>query len=225
MTPEQYEAWYSTPRGRWIADAEYRLLREAQSATAGSSVLDVGCGTGHFSRRLVQDGFIVTGIDADVDMIRYAAAQGGDVIYRIADACALPFPDHSFDAVVAITSLCFIREQQRAVAEMLRVARSRIALGLLNRHSLLYQLKGRRGGSGAYRGAQWHTVREARRLLSECNAHKIAVRSAIFVPGGGAMARVLENTIPSRLPLGGFLLATGIPTRSISESQRSHQCE
>lgn len=211
MTPEIYDAWYRTLRGRWIAHAEYRLLHDALRAVPGRSVLDVGCGTGYFARRLANDGFIVTGIDPDVDMIRYAAAQGGDVTYRIADARTLPFPDRSFDAVVAITSLCFIHDQQRAVAEMLRVARGHIALGLLNQHSLLYQRKGRHGGSGAYRGAHWHTVHEVRHLLSECNAHNIVIRSANFVPGGGVIARILEGAIPSRIPFGGFLLATGVP--------------
>ena len=209
MTPETYDAWYHTPRGRWIADTEYRLLRDGLRAAPGSSVLDVGCGTGHFTRRLAQDGLIVTGIDPDADMLRYAAAQGGDVTYRVADARALPFPDRSFDYIVAITSLCFIHEQQRAVAEILRVARVRIALGLLNRHSLLYQRKGRHGGAGAYRGAHWHTAREARQLLSACDVRNIVVRSAIFVPGGGGIAKVLERAIPGHLPLGGFLLVTG----------------
>lgn len=209
MTPETYESWYRTPRGRWIADTEYRLLRDRLRAAPGSSILDVGCGTGYFTRRLAKEGFMATGIDPDADMIRYAAAQGGNVTYHVADACALPFPDSSFDQVIAITSLCFIRERQRAVAEMLRVARVRITLGLLNRHSLLYQRKGQHGGSGAYRGAHWHTAREARRLLSACNVCNIVVRSAIFVPGGGGVAKVLERAIPGHLPLGGFLLATG----------------
>lgn len=26
MTPEQYDAWYSSPRGRWIGELEFRLL-------------------------------------------------------------------------------------------------------------------------------------------------------------------------------------------------------
>lgn len=209
MTPETYDAWYHTPRGGWIADVEYRLLRDHLRAARGASVLDVGCGTGHFTRRLAQDGFVVTGIDPDADMIRYAAAQGGGVIYRVADARALPFPARSFDLVIAITSLCFIHQQQLAVAEMSRVARVRVALGLLNRHSLLYQRKGRYGGAGAYGGAHWHTPRAARRLLCEINVHSIEIRSALYFPSGGMLARVVERVIPARLPLGGFLLACG----------------
>ena len=27
MQPEQYEAWYATPRGAWIGEEEYCLLR------------------------------------------------------------------------------------------------------------------------------------------------------------------------------------------------------
>ena len=75
MTPESYDAWYHMPRGRWIADAEYRLLRDGLRASPGSSVLDVGCGTGYFTRRFAADGFVTTGIDPDAGMLRYAAAQ------------------------------------------------------------------------------------------------------------------------------------------------------
>lgn len=209
MTPESYDAWYRTPRGRWIADTEYRLLCDGLRASPGCSILDVGCGTGHFARRLANDGFRVTGIDSDADMLRYAAAQDGGVTYSVADASALPFPPRSFDYVVAIASLCFIREQQHAVAEMQRVACVRIALGLLNRHSLLYQQKGRHGGADAYRGAHWHTAHEARRLLKAVGVHNIEVRSAIYIPGGETVAKLVERIIPACLPLGGFLLTTG----------------
>lgn len=209
LVPDDYDAWYHTPRGRWIADTEYRLLRDGLRAAPGCSVLDVGCGTGYFTRRLANDGFIVTGVDLDADMIRYAAAQGGNVVYRVADARALPFPDRSFDYIVAITSLCFIHEQQQAVAEMRRVVRVRIALGLLNRRSLLYQRKGRHGGAGAYCGAHWHTAREARCLMREVDFHNIDVRSAIYLPGGGRVAKLVERAIPARISLGGFLLTSG----------------
>ncbi len=209
MTPDDYDAWYGTPRGVWIGSAEYQLLRRELGAQSGATVLDVGCGTGYFTRRLANDGFVVTGIDPDAGMVHYAAAQGSAAGYQIADARALPFADRSFDHVIAITSLCFIGEQQRAVAEMLRVARISVALGVLNRHSLLHIQKSRHGGSGAYRGAHWHTAREARELLRACGARKIIVRSAVFAPGGGWAARVLARTLPESIPLGGFLLVTG----------------
>ena len=210
MTPAEYDAWYRTPRGSWIGDTEYRLLREALVLPPGASVLDVGCGTGYFTRRLASDGFDVTGVDASAEMIDYARSHGtGRERYVIDDARHLPFPDRHFDSCVAITSLCFIREQEQALAEMVRVTRRRIVLGLLNRHSLLYRRKGRHGGRGAYHGARWHTARAARALLVRATLKNITVRSAIYLPSGGVAAKCMESAVPQSLLFGGFLLAMG----------------
>ena len=92
---------------------------------------------------------------------------------------------------------------------MLRVTRWRFAIGLLNRHSLLYLQKGRRGGRGAYRGARWHSVTEAKALFAAMPARDLALSTAVFLPGGGARARLLERWLPHRLPLGAFLVVAG----------------
>lgn len=210
MSPEEYDAWYRTPRGSWIGETEYRLLREALVLPPGASVLDVGCGTGYFTRRLASDGFDVSGVDASTEMIGYARSHGtGRERYVIDDARRLPFPDRRFDSCVAITSLCFIREQEQALAEMVRVTRRRIVLGLLNRHSLLYWQKGRHGGRGAYHGARWHSARAARALLVHANLQNIDIRSAIYLPSGNGVARAMEHVVPQSLLFGGFLLVTG----------------
>lgn len=210
MTPSEYDAWYRTPRGSWIGETEYRLLRETLVSPRGAVVLDVGCGTGYFTRRLASEGFEVTGVDASAEMIHYARSQDrhGEQ-YTVGDARRLPFPDRHFDLCVAITSLCFIREQEQALREMVRVTRRRIALGLLNRHSLLYWRKGRHGGHGAYRGAHWHTAREASSLLAGASLRHVVARSAICLPGGGTVARFVEKVMPSGLLFGGFLLVAG----------------
>jgi len=100
-------------------------------------------------------------------------------------------------------------EQEQALVEIVRVTRRRIALGLLNRHSLLYWQKGRNGGRGAYRGARWHTVYEARALLVRANLQNVVITSAIYLTGGGVVARCIESVAPQSLILGGFLLAVG----------------
>ena len=64
MQPAEYEAWYHTARGAWIAGLEFSLLTRLLRPTAGESLLDAGCGTGHFSRRFRQAGLEVTGIDS-----------------------------------------------------------------------------------------------------------------------------------------------------------------
>ena len=46
MNPADYEAWYHTPRGRWIGETEYALAARQLAPQAGDSLLDIGCGIG-----------------------------------------------------------------------------------------------------------------------------------------------------------------------------------
>jgi hypothetical protein len=98
------------------------------------------------------------------------------------------------------------------VAEIVRVARRRFAIGWLNRASLLYWQKGRHGGSGAYRGARWHAAREVRAMFSGLPVRNLTLRSAIFLPSGTGWATRVEQGMPSALPWGGLLLAAGEKT-------------
>jgi len=214
LTPEQYDAWYRTARGAWIGEIEYRLLRTLLAPAPGETLLDVGCGTGYFTRRFAFDGNAVTGLDSDSSMLRFARAHNAkDERYVLGDARALPFKDREFDYCVSVTALCFIREQAVALAEMFRVARRRLVLGLLNRRSLLYLQKGRSGGAGAYRGAHWHTAREVRELFSRWPGAQPELRFGVFLPSGGLLARAVELAAPARMPLGAFLAVAASSSR------------
>lgn len=92
---------------------------------------------------------------------------------------------------------------------MVRVTRRRIVLGRLNRHSLLYWQKGRRGGRGAYYGVCWHTARAAHTLLVHANLQNIDIRSAIYLSRGNGVARTMEYVVPQSRLFGGFLLVAG----------------
>lgn len=210
-TAQQYDAWYYTSRGAWIGEIEFRLLRELLRAERGKSLLDVGCGTGYFTRRFVGEADLQTvGLDRNAPWLNFARAHGaGSERYCLGSAESLPFADRSFDYSVSVTALCFVEDTRRAIEQMLRVTRTRFAIGLLNRHSLLYLQKGRAGGSGAYRGARWHTGLEIRMLLEGLPAANLRVRSAVFLAGGGPFARSVERLIPYRLLLGSFVVIAG----------------
>jgi SAM-dependent methyltransferase len=209
MQPEQYEAWYMTRRGAWIGEEEYRLIASLLATRAGETLLDVGCGTGYFTRRFAADttdGNVVAA-DIDPDMLRFADGHSAHSIDFVeADARKLPFGDRSFDLVVSVTALCFIREEQQALREMLRVARRRVVLGLLNRHSLLYLAKGRGGGRGGYRGAHWHTPTEALHLFDGLPVRHAGLNTAITITSGMRWNRHLEPLLHRWLPgYGGFI--------------------
>ena len=210
----RYDAWYRTPRGRWIGDAEFSLLAEMLRPRTGETLLDVGCGTGYFTRRFAREAdTLATGLDPNLSWVGFAQAHAvAGQVCTAGRAEALPFPDRHFDLTLSVTALCFIDDQRQALREMLRVTRSRFVLGLLNRHSLLYLKKGRHGGVGDYHGAQWHTTREIRFLLDGMPVHAVKLRSAIFLPGGGWIARKLEAHLSNKCLLGGFLVASGYVT-------------
>ena len=200
-----YDAWYQTPRGRWIGECEYRLLRKLLAYPSNASLLDVGCGTGYFSRRFSQGGLSVIGIDADLATLGFAQSQHGDIHYIQGNALALPFPDNAFECSMAVTSLCFVDDPLPALREMWRVTRQSLVLGLLNRHSLLYRKK---LGQGGYAGARWDTAGTVLNAwvpgLSP-SPEKVELRSAVFLPRGTGMAKRVEQWLPDTLRLGGFL--------------------
>lgn len=203
--PAGYDAWYRTPRGRWIGDVEFELLMQLLRPVPGDMLLDVGCGSGYFSRRFAGAGLAVTGLDPDERMLSFARAQGDTITCLRGDALALPFADGSFDHCAAVTSLCFVADPIQALREMLRVARRSVVLGLLNRHSILYRQKHEEGG---YRGARWNSITDVRRWIAEINlALQTEIRTALFFPDGNPLARFAEQCLSNRLPWGGFLAA------------------
>ena len=75
MKPADYDAWYDTARGAWIGTTEYALARRELTAHAGETLLDVGCGTGWFTRRFAADGAITTGLDPNPQWLAYARTR------------------------------------------------------------------------------------------------------------------------------------------------------
>jgi len=210
MDAQTYDAWYETPRGKWIGQCEAALVLGNLSPHSKESILDVGCGTGYFTRTLAAalDGN-ATGADINPDWVKYARSRDQKASYAVADALALPFGDGAFDLVMSITALCFMSDVKRAVSEMLRVTRRRFAIGCLNKHSLLYLQKGRHGGQGGYRGAHWHTAKEIRQLFYSLPIQNLQVFTVVQIPNGGWCARRLETRWMSALPFGAFIVVAG----------------
>jgi SAM-dependent methyltransferase len=200
--PAGYEAWYDSPRGRWMGEREAAALLRLGGLREGMSVLDAGCGSGFFTRHFAAVGAAVVGLDRDSGMLAYARQRDARPPYVQGDLLALPFADRSFDVAAAVTSLCFVADERRALGELIRVARRAVVLGLLHRHSLLYLLKRGRGG---YAGARWHTRDEIERLARGFPAvQAVIVESLLFWPGGAGLGRLLER-MPGLSDFGAFM--------------------
>lgn len=118
---------YELQMGRWSKRLAPHFIRYAE-LSRGGSVLDVGCGTGRLTFALANEPGItsVTGIDFSPVYIAHATRQNSDarIRFETGDACALAFPDATFDHSLSQLVLHFIPDPQRAVAEMRRVTRA-----------------------------------------------------------------------------------------------------
>ena len=82
-------------------EATYRFLGD-HAGSAGSAVLDGGCGPGSYCGRFLSEGFRVTGIDLDPKMIDSAAAAYPAGEFRCMDIAALASLKSSFQLVYSI---------------------------------------------------------------------------------------------------------------------------
>lgn len=209
----RYEAWYATPAGCAMANAEEAVLGEMLGLLPGArSLLEVGCGTGHFARWFAAQGLRVVGLDASPAMLAVACERDGGRDYVLGSAGQLPFADHSFDIVAFITSLEFVADAAGALREANRVARDGMLLGVLNLASPLGV--GRKARAlyrpTPYRVARFYTPWELagliRRTLSG-KACSVRWQTALWPRWVPAVVR--------HLPCGGFIgVAVTRTTRS-----------
>ena len=190
-----YEEWYQTT-GRRADRLEKALLERLLAGFPARTLLEVGCGTGHFSRWFTDQGLQVVALDRSLPMLTEATGRGG-LPYLLGDALALPFADDSFDLVSLITTLEFLPDPSQALVEAFRVARLGLLLGVLNRHSLLGRQLKAKGGP----------VWEAARLFTPAELNRLVQRAA-----AGAQVHVAWRTTlwpiwgrPLPLPWGGFI--------------------
>lgn len=200
---ESYDDWYATPKGSRIARAEDALLGQLLASFQGvHSALDIGCGTGHFTRWLASQGLEATGLDPSAAMLAVARERSPGIHYLQGTAEALPFADRSFDLAAFVTSLEFVADQERALLEAARVAHRGLLLGVLNLASPLgvYRKALSRFRPSRYRHARfftpWGLERWARRLLVDW-MERVTVRTTVW-------PRIMPLGA-SRLPFGAFI--------------------
>ena len=92
----------------------------------GMSVLELGCGTGYFTRELARSGADIIAVDVSPELLEMARADcsAKNVRYEIQNACALSYPDAAFHSVVGSSVLHHL-EIKEAVREIHRVLKPR----------------------------------------------------------------------------------------------------
>ncbi|MEC8814893.1 MAG: ubiquinone/menaquinone biosynthesis methyltransferase [Actinomycetota bacterium] len=154
---------------RWRQRAVLRL-----GLPAGSTVLDLACGTGDLCRDLETAGHQVVGIDLSWGMLS-AATTDAPLVH--ADALRLPVADQSVDGITCGFALRNLTALEPFLAELVRVLRPRGRIALLEvdrpRSPAL------RLGHGIYFG---RVVPFIGGLLSDRSAYRYLPRSVAYLP-------------------------------------------
>jgi ubiquinone/menaquinone biosynthesis C-methylase UbiE len=192
---------YDRGRPGWPAEAvEWALGPEPLE------VLDLGAGTGKLTLALLAAGHRVTALEPLAEMRAILAERlAADASVESARAAVvdgraeeIPFPDDSFDAVVAGSAFHWF-DREPTLAEVVRVLRPPGAFGLFgNRYdtSVDWQRRLRAVTSGgvAYRGGHWPRQPELRRRFAEVKdraiAHRMEVDPALLRDYLGSLSAV-----------------------------------
>lgn len=135
-----YEAWYKTPTGQIHDLIQKRDVSHLLAGLEpGGMLLDVGCGTGHWSRFFREKGYRVMGVDVSKRMVEQARELSEGIDFEQADAHALPFEADVFELVASMATLEFVRDPERVLDEMLRCAKpdGALIIGTLNAEAQL----------------------------------------------------------------------------------------
>ncbi|HKV22151.1 MAG TPA: class I SAM-dependent methyltransferase [Mycobacterium sp.] len=112
------------------------VLVQACGVGPGDRVLDVAAGTGNAAIPAAQTGAAVVASDLTPELLHAgaenAAARGIELVWREADAHALPFADNEFDVVMSCIGVMFAPFHSRAAHELVRVVKPGGRIGLLS---------------------------------------------------------------------------------------------
>lgn len=180
---------------RPVHDALLRGLR----ATAPRRILDVGCGTGLLTTRILREmpRVRLVGCDFSDGMLRHAAARTREVAWTRGDAQRLPLRDASFDAVVSTEAFHWFPDQGRALSEFHRVLApgGRLYVALINPPIPALGEILRAGSRLVGEPFYWPTRARMRRMVEEAGFTVEAQRPVLRIPAGLLLPPVLTTAV------------------------------
>jgi ubiquinone/menaquinone biosynthesis C-methylase UbiE len=125
------EEFFGDYRDYWYNHDFLELMARRWKLSEVNSILDVGCGQGHWTKLIssfLRDGASVTAVDSDPkwgnqneEMAMYFKERSMSFDIFQASGTKLPFDDNSFDAVTCQTVLIHVEDPVKVLLEMKRV--------------------------------------------------------------------------------------------------------
>lgn len=128
LSEQEYEDLYRNhPRVHDDTDNSAACIDQIARDLVGTSVCDVGCGTGHLLRKLHQKRPELTKLTG-VDLVIEGTQASEDLEFIAAKVEDLPFEDNEFDTVICTHVIEHILDYRRAITELRRIARKRLII-------------------------------------------------------------------------------------------------
>jgi ubiquinone/menaquinone biosynthesis C-methylase UbiE len=162
---DEYEKWFEENKTTFQSE----LLAIRQVMPTWGKGIEIGIGSGIFAEQLG----IKFGIDPSDSMLELARKRNLNVVKGFAEN--LPYPDESFDYAAFITSICFIKNPDKAIVETHRILKTggEIIVAFIDKNSRLgHTLIKEKEGSKFYSIASFYSVPEVIAMI-EKNRFKI----------------------------------------------------
>ncbi|MCA8974030.1 MAG: methyltransferase domain-containing protein [Planctomycetes bacterium] len=149
----------------------YPIFVQLVGVAPGARLLDVACGPGLVLRAALERGVAASGIDISAQAIALANQHLPAADAREGNAEQLPFADGTFDGVTCLGSIERFLDRERALREMLRVAKPDARFCFLVRNASTFVWRFWREGLG-HREVKGHqdarTIVQWRELFARC---------------------------------------------------------
>ncbi|MBN1621516.1 MAG: methyltransferase domain-containing protein [Endomicrobiales bacterium] len=169
---ERYDRWFE--RNRLAFLSELKALKKVVPK-AGDG-LEVGVGTGKFAESLG----IKAGIDPSKRMLAIARKRGIEIYEGYGES--LPFKDESFDYLLLVVTICFVKDADKVINEANRVLKpkGKVIIGIIDANSFLGKYYRQRKDSPFYKNAKFYSPREVIKLIGKYGFRRIKTYQTLF---------------------------------------------
>ena len=177
LTPDvasEYDTYYQTEIGKTVDKIEKEIVSAHLSNLPKTNWLELGCGTGHWTKFYNENGMQIIAVDNSEAMLKIARSKNmKNVQFLNADTTRLPFPDTRFSGIISITMLEFVDDLEKALNETDRVLQpgGTLVLGCLNAHSEQWKNK---NNDPVLQHAHFFTPEEIKKMLARFGNPRIS---------------------------------------------------
>ena len=168
--------------------------------------IEIGVGTGQFASKLG----ITIGVEPSTKMSEIAKKRNIEVI--IAKAESLPIENEIYDYATMITTICFVKDVEKALNEANRILKSNgvFIIAFIDKDSDLgkiYQIK--KASNKFYKNATFYSTTEIIKQLKKANFKIDRINQCLFIKNGDIDATEIKDSYGT----GGFVVIKSIKTK------------